>query len=132
MGSIALALFFLPNTASAQLITCDGPECELCHFVSMGNNILMWLITIMFLVVTFVLIVAGFKLLTAAGSPDRINQAKDHFYNAFIGLVIVLAAWLLIDTVIRGITGGLEGAESGRLKGYGPWNVVECEGQPSP
>jgi hypothetical protein len=123
---IVLATFAVPDAAIAQsFIPCEGSECQACHFVELGNNVIKWLIGFVFLFFAILAVVAGIKLVTSGGNPSAKQAAKSSFTNAFIGLFIVLGAWLLIDTVFRGLIGG-----TGEIKGYGPWSEVQCgEGQ---
>lgn len=64
---------------------------------------------------------AGFGLVTSGGNPTALTDAKSRFTNAFIGLLIVLSAWLLVDTLMRGLLGG-----EGEIRGYGPWSEIQC------
>ena len=50
--------------------------------------------------------VAGWKMLTGKtlGESDKISEAKKVLWNVIIGLVIILAAWLLVDTIMRTLT----------------------------
>lgn len=54
------------------------------------------------LFVTFficIILVSGFKWMTAGGSKDKIESAKKFVVNAVIGIVIVLAAWTIVRIV---------------------------------
>jgi hypothetical protein len=88
----------------------------------MGNTILNWLIGVLFVVFAVILAVAGWGLVTSAGNQTALNDAKSKFTNAFIGLIIVLAAWLLVDTLMRGLIKGGEG----EIEGFGLWSEIEC------
>lgn len=124
------ALLVVPTAASAAgFIPCGGdgqPECQACHFVELGNKLIVWLIGILMVVFAFIMATAGWGLVTSGGNPQAKTAAKDKFTNAIIGLVIVLAAWLLIDTLMKMLL--TPGAKS--LTTLGPWNQVECTKQP--
>lgn len=119
-----LLLSFTPLVSEAQqpFVPCDGLECNTCHLVDMGNTILTWLIGILFVVFAIILAMAGWGLVTSAGNQAALNDAKSKFTNAFIGLFIVLAAWLIVDTIMRSLIKGGDGT----LEGFGPWSQVEC------
>ncbi|MFH1780893.1 MAG: pilin [Candidatus Nealsonbacteria bacterium] len=54
---------------------------------------------------TFVMIiVGGVKWLTSAGNPSRITDAKDQIKNAILGLLIILAAFIILQTINPGLT----------------------------
>lgn len=80
---------------------------------------------IMFMVFAVIAVVAGFGMVTSGGNPSSLQAAKDKFKNAFIGLIIVLAAFLLVDTVMRTLLKG----GAGEVSGYGPWSKVQCHFQ---
>ena len=133
MKAIFLSFFLFgcillsPDLASAQglppLVPCDGIDCNACHFVEMGNTILVWLIGVMFVVFAVIMAAAGWGLATSAGNQTALSDAKSKFINAFIGLFIVLAAWLMVDTIMR----GLLKSGDGTITGYGPWSEIKCQ-----
>lgn len=125
--TLLLLVLFVPDTASAQsgFVTCDGTECSACHLAEMGNTIVTWLIGVLFVVFAVIMAIAGWGLVTSAGNPAAKQAAKDKFMNAIIGLIIVLAAWILVDTIMR----GLLSSSGGVITGYGFWADVECQTQ---
>ena len=52
-------------------------------------------------VVVIIVIYAGFLWLTAGGTPEKVQKAKDWLINAVIGAAIVLAAYAITDFVIE-------------------------------
>ena len=56
---------------------------------------------------------AGFKYLTTV-VVDQKSQATKLLTNAAFGLVIILAAWLIVDTIMKTLLGG----------DFGPWNAI--------
>lgn len=52
------------------------------------------------------LIVGGYKYITAAGNAEGVAEAKTTILNAIIGLVIIFAAYVIVDFVYRIITHG--------------------------
>jgi hypothetical protein len=122
---LLLMLLFavLPGDATAAgLIPCDGPDCSLCDFAELGNGLLKWLIGILMVVFAMIVVSAGFGLVTSGGNTEAKSSAKKKIVNAIIGLVIVLAAWLLIDTVMRMTLAG----ESGDIGSFGNWSTIKC------
>jgi hypothetical protein len=125
----ALVFIVVPTVSSAAgFIPCDGSNanggiaCTECHFVQMGNTILKWLIGVLFAVFAVVAAMGGFGLVTSGGNQQALDDAKAKLQNALIGIIIVLAAWLLVDTVMR----GLLSSGTDEIKGYGPWSEVKC------
>lgn len=98
------------------LVTCQGPNCNACDLVNMVNNIVNFLIVLLTVLATFVLVIAGFRMVRSGGSTTVWESAKGSFINVIIGFILVLAAWLIVDTILKALTGvGLE-----------VWGVITC------
>ena len=113
--------------AGKGFVSCSGSNCSACDFVVLGNTAIKWLIIISFLFFAVLAFRAGIKLVTSQGNSSALTDAKSSFTNAFIGLVIILLAFLLVDTIMRQLVKG-----SGTIEGYGPWNEVRCSKQVEP
>jgi len=129
---IPLALFLTPvGVVEAQgpgpggFLTCNGPDCSFCNLVHMANIIIKWLFGFMFLLFAVMMVMAGVGLITSGGDTVALDNAKSKFRNAIIGVIIVMAAWLLVDTIMRGLLKG----GTGEIDGWGPWMDVQCQDQ---
>lgn len=113
----------LGATQVAALVTCSGPDCTTCDFVEMVNEIIQWIIGIMVALAVLLLAVAGVRLVTSGGDTGALEKAKSTFVNVVIGFILVLASWLIVDTILKLMTntGGLE-----------VWGEVECIGMVEP
>lgn len=129
--TFALFIFLVfPFVSDAGLVPCGGAGqdmCQTCHFIELGNNVLQWFIGVMASVCALVVAVAGFKMVTAGGNTGAIESAKGMITNVIVGFVILLAAWLIVDTVIKIFI-----SKDGEIPGYGPWNEIQCVDQPAP
>lgn len=103
-------------------VPCDGPTCSACDLVSMINRIIIWLFGFVFVVFAVLMVVAGFGLVTSGGNQSALDAAKSKFQNALIGIIIMMAAWLIVDTLLRAILAG----GTGQILNYGPWSEVQC------
>ena len=56
------------------------------------------------------IILAGFKWMTASGDPKKVEEARDNIKNAVIGLAVVLAAYAITYFVFQAL--GVEGFNS--------------------
>jgi hypothetical protein len=43
---------------------------------------------------------AGFKYITAEGNPSKIANLKKILGNIFLGIVLMLCAWLIVRTIM--------------------------------
>ena len=98
-------------------IPCDGPDCQACHLVQLGDNLLRWFIGIIAFVIFFVFVIGGLKMVMSAGNEGGVSEAKGMMTNAVIGFVILLASWLIVDTVLKTFVDGAV---------IGVWNRIEC------
>jgi hypothetical protein len=136
VSAVILGLLFLLSYAivGAQpvepggLVPCEGTECGACHFIELGNNILNWLIGVMMIIFAIIVAYTGFLLVTSSGNVETKNKVKRMFTNALTGLIILLAAWIVVDTIMRALMVG----EEGKIRGYGPWSRIECGAQVTP
>lgn len=126
---VAILILWVPELSLAQgFVPCSGTECDACHFVAMANTIIVWLIGAFFLLFAVLAVMAGFGLVTSGGNEAAKSSAKSKFTNAFIGLIIVLAAFILIDTIMRSLLKN----PTDIYTGYGPWSEIKCGTQTVP
>jgi hypothetical protein len=81
-------------------------------------NFLVYFATI---IMTLLFAMAGFEYMTSGGNPEKRSQANRRILNVFIGLIIVFAAWLIVDSVMKVLYN--PDAASGSVK-FGPWNQL--------
>jgi hypothetical protein len=121
-------LLVLPTVSFAQdegLVPCGGegdPECQACHVVQLAQNILTWVINIMASIIALIFVIGGIKMVMSAGDTGAVKQARKMITNSVIGFIILLTAWLIMDTVLKTFVN--EGA-------IGPWHQVECVPPPT-
>lgn len=97
---------------SSGLITCDGVDvpCTFEKLLLMINRVINFFIYIIagpIIALTFAY--AGFLMVTSGGNPSKKDEAKGIMGKAIIGFVLLLAAWLIVKTVlvVFGYTGPL-------------------------
>lgn len=95
--------FTSPDDFSNGIVNCDGVDVE-CNFerlldlVNRSVNFVIFIIGIPLVALSF--IYAGFLMATSGGSSGKKDQAKAAISGAVTGLVILLAAWLIVRTVL--------------------------------
>ena len=109
----------LPGSASAQLVACSGLDCGTCEFVATAKRVFQFLITLMSIVATIILVIVGLRLVTSGGSDEAKTKAKTALWNIMIGLFLVIAAFAIIDTIMKVMVR----ADSSVLLN---WNKVQC------
>jgi hypothetical protein len=58
--------------------------------------IIQWILGLLGLVAVIMILIGGFKWMTAGGNEEKIESAKKLLTSAIIGLVIVLLAWAIV------------------------------------
>ena len=121
---LALAIVIYPDFASAQIlkggiVPCDGKDCGTCHIFQLADNVLQFTVGLAIIVSALMFAIAGIILMANAGNESRITFAKGMFAKVFIGLIVVFAAWLLVDTIIKVLTNNTRGLGQ-------PWVSINC------
>ncbi len=90
--------------AGARFVPCGGPgqpDCTLCHLFVMAKAIIDWvLLYLIFPLGAVVIVGGGILLMTAAGSQARVATAKQMITYAVIGIVVILIAWVIVNTIL--------------------------------
>jgi prepilin signal peptidase PulO-like enzyme (type II secretory pathway) len=63
------------------------------------NALLPYLFTLAGLLLLLYLIYTGFGLMTSAGDPKKIQEAKSKLTNALLGFVIIFVAYWLVQII---------------------------------
>ena len=118
LTAMLVLVAFLPLFAGAQLpkkiVSCTGVDCKICDIATTAQNVLNTGIYIAIFLSAVLFAWAGWKYVTAGGEGGK-SAGKEIFTNVLIGLVIILAAWLIIDTLMKLLFKSTQ---------YGPWNKI--------
>lgn len=123
----SLAIFSLalvPFAANAALVLCGTSTtsaCNFCDLFILAQTIIYFLMLEIALPLAIVaLIYGGFMWITAGGNPGKIDKGRKAIEYAIYGMIFAFAAWLIVDTVMKGLLyGGL-----GKIRGWGLWNKI--------
>lgn len=58
-----------------------------------------WGIALGGLIVFIIMLSAGFNYLTSAGDPGKMKEAINSIQSAFLGLILLLSSWLILNTI---------------------------------
>ncbi len=92
-------------------------ECAACHFQILIKRGLDFLIAFAVACAALLFANAGMLYATASASASNVSKAHKIFTSTLTGLVLILAAYLLIDVFMKGLTTGK----------FGPWNELLCK-----
>lgn len=115
---LTLLLFFPNGNVVAEgLVTCqEAGTCNFCSLMVMINDIISWIVIIASLFSILVISYAGFLFIFSQGDRAALEQGKQLFFNGIIGIIIMVAGWTIVDTVMKLILDG----------NFGMWNQIEC------
>lgn len=107
-----LAAFFLPllpasalnKPVTTPLVPCSGDECTICHIFALLNRIFNFILRdltpplagLMFLWGGILMVVSG-------GSEERYKKGRQIFTSTLIGVFIVFASWIMVNTLIMAL-----------------------------
>ncbi len=94
--------------AAGGLIPCDGPDCDVDQLIVLVRNILRFFSYTVAFVAAALFAWGGILYITAGGNPSRIQKAHTVFGYAALGLVLVLAAWLVVFAIMSGLGVGAD------------------------
>lgn len=119
--AVAQGTIFGPDICDPQR---DPASCNICAFMRLVKKIIDWLTGIAFLLATVFIIFGGFVIMTAGGSPEKVKKGREIITAAVIGILLTLAAWLIVGTVLQIITGAPPGQAPAGFPW--PWNQIRC------
>jgi soluble lytic murein transglycosylase len=115
--------------AAAGLVPCgqgSNPDvygalsCNLCYFGELIQNIINFLVGISIPISVIMFGYAGILMFTNAESLERVARGKKIFQSVFIGFVLVICGWLIVQTVL-----GVIVEDDFNFVHY--WNGLHCD-----
>jgi hypothetical protein len=98
---------------------CQGAraayECNICDLATLAQNLLNTAIYVLIVLSAIMFAWAGWKMLSSGGNSSEYAAGKRIFASVFIGLLIILGSWIVIDTLMKTIFNESK---------FGPWNKI--------
>lgn len=98
--------------------------CQFCHIFVMLDEILDFVISTILIIAVLLVVVAGFLFIIPGKiSPEAFSKAKEILQGVALGLVIIFAAWIIVNTIFTFL-----GLAEWVLKFTGPgkWFRIKC------
>lgn len=80
-------------------------ECSLTDFVLMAIHIFRLMLGVLGSLALLFFIYGGSLMILSRGNTETIQKGKNTLTQAFIGIMIVLGSWLIVNIVIAALTG---------------------------
>lgn len=106
VSALLVIVALAPFAALAQgLVPCTGVEnCDFNKFIELIQKVINFLLfSIAMPLAAIVFAWAGIMMLTAGGNEQKVTEAKEIFWWVFVGFIIALAAWLIVDTITEAL-----------------------------
>jgi hypothetical protein len=113
LASLAAVLFWgfgVPLTARAALINPNDRPPDIPATTNIRTaviRVINYLLSFVGLIAVAFLIYAGFLYLFSGVSEENTKKAKEIITNVVIGIIIILMAWVIVNTVIVQLTGAV-------------------------
>jgi hypothetical protein len=91
---------FIPVVFAAPLPTPDAPDvASIQSLQGLFTNIISVIVALAGVALFIMFVVSGFSFLFSGGDPKKLEQAKGTLTNAIIGLVVIVAAYLILRLI---------------------------------
>ena len=123
---IFFCLFIFSDFANAGLVPCGNEggiesRCTLCHLFVGIQNIITWGRNILVIVAVVAIVAGGIMYIISAGDEKMMSSAKGIIKQALWGVLIVLGAWVIVNTVMLVL-----GTNLNALSITSSWNEFSC------
>lgn len=125
------SLTFAPALVSAwvvgdPIVPCglNDVPCKACHIFPLANNVISFILLGLAMPFAVVMILwGGILMVTGAGNSSQLEKGKGYLTWAIIGLIVAFAGWIIVDTIIKGLTVKDNWGASGSWS-FGPWHQI--------
>ncbi len=114
LGAITASVLALPMVAMAQ-----GVDLGLNYATAIGlgtqdvrttvSNVIKAFMGLLGIVAVVIILLGGFKWMTAGGNEEKVSEAKKLIISGIIGLVIIMSAYAIAQFVVSAIINGTSG-----------------------
>jgi len=104
--STIISLFFISASVHAQekgLVPCDGVDvpCDVNKVVELIQRIIEFVLTMVLPIAAIAFAYAGFLVMTSGGDPGKRKRGLQILRSVGTGIIIILAAWLIVVTILK-------------------------------
>ena len=129
-GVILIFTFLFFNFTYAAIVpppSGPGGQYNYCDLLRLGQNVINFIVSLVFPIATVMIIVGGFFILTARDKVDQAKKGRDIAQAAAVGILITLLSWLILDTIFKVVAGRPQEGGPAVIQGLGrPWNELNC------
>ena len=91
--------------SESKIVPCAGAaDCNIGALVQLGQNVLNFLVGLAIIIAAVMFAYAGWLYFSDTGNAQNVQHAHKIFGHVIIGIIIVLVAWLVVDTLLKALT----------------------------
>jgi hypothetical protein len=99
-------------------------DCSLCDFLQLFTNLARWILSVMGGVAMIWFVLAGIGFIVSFGNAEKVAENKKAIVGAVFGIIIILAAWLLVNLIFFHLVGDGNTVKPIGIWGDKPWSAV--------
>ncbi len=105
--------FAVPGLPIVQCGTSTTADCTRCDLFKLLKNLIDFTVGVLMPAVAVLLFVwAGFLILLGGANPNLVTQGRTIFTNTFYGIIIMLSAWMITNTLIKSVGAQYDNADT--------------------
>jgi hypothetical protein len=109
----------IPDAGSGDFCSCIGSAPDWGCLLQVFQNVLNAIVSISLVLMSLFIAYAGFRFILSPANEEQRLKARQTLTNAVLGMLIILASWLIVDSVMKVLYRGNNGDT-----GFGPWNSI--------
>jgi hypothetical protein len=115
------------DKTSGWLGAYSDPCSSFCDLLATGQNALFFAITLaLFGAAPLLFLISGVFYVISRGNPQKIQKAKDMFFNVVKGIVIILLSFIIVNTFFVILAPKVPGID------FVKWNQISCNPESVP
>jgi len=103
------------NNTTGGIVPCN--LCTLCHLIIGFQNIVKWLMGLLFTATILFITVSGVLYMVSSGNKALMDWAKNALTYSLMGFALFLGAWLIVASVLTALG----------YKQAGSWSTFSCD-----
>jgi len=96
---------------------CPASGCTFCDLSKLGQNVINFSIEIASVLAIAFIVYGGIMMMLGSGNPQKIKESQGVIWSAIIGIVILSASWIILNTFFNLMTGDPNW----------PWHTIQCQ-----
>ncbi|HRY62277.1 MAG TPA: hypothetical protein P5056_00680 [Candidatus Paceibacterota bacterium] len=107
LSSLPIVTLAADKQTLGDILSCGGEPCRLSNILSIIQALNRYIaFTLLPIVATLAFLYAGFIMVVGTGNPKEVSKGKEIISNTIYGIIIVFAAYYIINLIVSGLAGG--------------------------